>query len=68
MCPKSEKPKIARSIVVAIRERNGRFLEQDVATNTWFDIGDKKAIEKTSRTLFLKKNQNSFLFFVYFAW
>ena len=50
-CLKTEKLKISRSIVAAIREQNGRFLEKDAANGTWFDIGDKKAIEKTSQAL-----------------
>jgi hypothetical protein len=49
-CPKTEKLKISRSIVAAIREQRGRFLEKDKSGN-WFDIGDKKAIEKTSQAL-----------------
>jgi hypothetical protein len=44
---------ISKSIVVAIRKRHGRFLQMDDATNTWFDIGDPKAIEKTTRTCLL---------------
>jgi hypothetical protein len=43
--------KISRSIVAAIREQKGRFLERDGNKGTWFDIGDKKAIEKTSQAL-----------------
>lgn len=50
-CLKTEKLKISRSIVAAIREQNGRFLEKDNAKGTWYDIGDKKAIEKTSQAL-----------------
>ena len=50
-CLKTEKLKISRSIVAAIREQNGRFLERDSAKGTWYDIGDKKAIEKTSQAL-----------------
>ena len=44
---------ISRSIVEAVRARkpSGRFLEKDVDRNLWFDIGDKKAIEKTSQAL-----------------
>lgn len=37
--------------MAAIREQNGRFLEKDSSKGTWFDIGDKKAIEKTSQAL-----------------
>lgn len=50
-CLKTEKLKISRSIVAAIREQQGRFLERDVKKQTWYDIGDKKAIEKTSQAL-----------------
>jgi len=50
-CLKTEKLKISRSIVAAIREQNGRFLEKDGAKGSWYDIGDKKAIEKTSQAL-----------------
>uniref|UniRef100_A0A7S2EI87 DUF6824 domain-containing protein n=1 Tax=Ditylum brightwellii TaxID=49249 RepID=A0A7S2EI87_9STRA len=50
-CKKSDKLKISRSIVAAIRETNGRFLEQDSVTKLWSDIGDKKAVEKTSQAL-----------------
>ena len=49
-CLKSDKIKISRSIVAAIREEGGRFLKQD-KKGTWFDIGDKAAIEKTSQAL-----------------
>lgn len=50
-CLKTEKLKISRSIVAAIREQNGRFLERDAKKSVWNDIGDKKAIEKTSQAL-----------------
>ena len=50
-CLKTEKLKISRSIVAAIREKKGRFLEKDAASGTWYDIGDKKAVEKTSQAL-----------------
>lgn len=50
-CLKTEKLKISRSIVAAIREQNGRFLERDAKKGVWYDIGDKKAIEKTSQAL-----------------
>mmetsp|Transcript_22530 Transcript_22530/g.34049 ORF Transcript_22530/g.34049 Transcript_22530/m.34049 type:complete len:187 (-) Transcript_22530:1358-1918(-) len=50
-CLKAEKLKISRSIVAAIREQNGRFLEKEAGGNTWYDIGDKKAMEKTSQAL-----------------
>lgn len=41
--------------MAAIREQNGRFLEKDANDETWYDIGDKKAIEKTSQAL--RENQ-----------
>ncbi|OEU18115.1 hypothetical protein FRACYDRAFT_154352, partial [Fragilariopsis cylindrus CCMP1102] len=50
-CPRREKIEISRSIVAAIREQRGRFLEQDATTGVWIDIGDKKATEKTSQAL-----------------
>lgn len=50
-CLKAEKFKISRSIVAAIREQDGRFLERNTQKGTWYDIGDKKAIEKTSQAL-----------------
>ena len=44
---------ISRSIVEAVRNLGppGRFLEKDVNTGVWSDIGDKKAVEKTSQAL-----------------
>ena len=50
-CLKTEKLKISRSIVAAIREQQGRFLEKDSEKDAWLDIGDKKAVEKTSQAL-----------------
>jgi hypothetical protein len=52
-CLKTEKLKISRSIVAVVREQKGRFLERhrDGNKGTWFDIGDKKAIDKTSQAL-----------------
>lgn len=50
---KKGKMNISRSIVRAIRDQKpaGSFLEKDVSSGKWFDIGDKKAIEKTSQAL-----------------
>ena len=50
---KKQKMKISRSIVEAVRslEPQGRFLEKDQSSGKWFDIGDKKAVEKTSQAL-----------------
>lgn len=44
---------ISRSIVEAVRalEPPGKFLEKDRGTGTWFEIGHRKAIEKTSQAL-----------------
>lgn len=78
-CLKAEKLRISKSIVAAIREVNGRFLEREdgkISTTldernpdgspvTWCDIGDRRAIEKTSQALregqpkLLKKLQQS---------
>lgn len=45
--------KISRSVVEAVRSLDppGRFLEKDQSSGKWFDIGDKKAVEKTSQAL-----------------
>jgi len=48
---KAAKMKISRFIVHSVRSRKGRFLEKDVESCLWFDIGDKKAMEKTSQAL-----------------
>lgn len=46
---KIEKLNISRWIVKQIRDSGGRFLERDL--DTWHDIGDKRAVEKTSQAL-----------------
>ena len=38
-CLKTEKLKISRSIVAAIREQKGRFLEKE-SEGSWYDIGE----------------------------
>lgn len=50
---KRQKMSISRSIVEAVRSLNppGRFLEKNPCTGLWSDIGDRKAIEKTSQAL-----------------
>lgn len=48
---KNDKPAISRSIVNAIREKNGRFLKKVEKTGLWFEIGDDAAREKTSQAL-----------------
>jgi hypothetical protein len=44
---------ISRSIVNSVRTMDppGRFLERDPETGIWSEIGDKRAIEKTSQAL-----------------
>ena len=50
---KSEKKRFSRLIVDHIRNRNppGRFLKMDQTTKKWYDIGDKKALNKTRQAL-----------------
>eukprot|EP01083_Nonionella_stella_P005423 15674_1 len=51
-CPRSDKAKISKGIVAAVRELGGRFLESDEhADGVYWDIGDKKAWAKTSQAL-----------------
>ncbi len=48
-----EKPVIALAVVHQVRALlpSGRFLKLDKSTGKWFDVGDKKAREKTSQAL-----------------
>eukprot|EP00567_Pseudictyota_dubia_P017088 CAMPEP_0197436018 /NCGR_PEP_ID=MMETSP1175-20131217/3499_1 /TAXON_ID=1003142 /ORGANISM="Triceratium dubium, Strain CCMP147" /LENGTH=185 /DNA_ID=CAMNT_0042965191 /DNA_START=105 /DNA_END=662 /DNA_ORIENTATION=- len=49
---KRDKQSIARRIVGIVRSRGGRFLKKtDDGTGRWFDVGEKKAREKTSQAL-----------------
>ena len=48
--PKPEKLRISKSIVATVRQSNGRFLERAL-DGLFYDIGDKKAVEKTSQAL-----------------
>jgi hypothetical protein len=52
-CPKREKPIIAMRVVQAVRAQSppGRFLQHDKLSNTWKDVGDNRAREKTSQAL-----------------
>ncbi|KAL7534378.1 hypothetical protein ACHAXR_008200 [Thalassiosira sp. AJA248-18] len=50
-CAKTDKVKISKGIVAAVRELGGRFLELDKNSGLFLDIGDKKAWEKTSQSL-----------------
>lgn len=53
--PYGTRSMISRSIVNGIRDQNGRFLEQDPKTTVWYEISDKRAIDKTSHALSNKK-------------
>eukprot|EP00536_Pseudo-nitzschia_multiseries_P000222 jgi/Psemu1/178039/e_gw1.3.17.1 len=48
---KEQKSAISRSIVDVIRNNGGRFLEKATNRNWYHDIGDAKAMEKTSQAL-----------------
>lgn len=52
-CPKPQKGKFSKLIVDEIKNRNppGRFLKQDGSTKLWYDIGEKKAMDKTRQAL-----------------
>ncbi len=53
--PYGARSMISRSIVQGIRDQKGRFLEQDPKTAIWYEISDKRAVEKTSHALSNKK-------------
>jgi hypothetical protein len=44
-CPRSDKSKISKGIVAAIRHSGGRFLEHNERQDVYFDIGDKKVYQ-----------------------
>lgn len=48
---RKEKPLLARTIVLVIRKRGGRFLKKDEETGELFEVGDSKAEAKTSQAL-----------------
>jgi hypothetical protein len=52
-CPKPQKGKFSKLIVDEVKNRipQGRFLKQDAATKLWYDIGEKKAMDKTRQAL-----------------
>lgn len=52
-CPKPQKGKFSQMIVDEIKRRNppGRFLKQDPKTKLWYDIGEKKSLDKTRQAL-----------------
>ena len=51
LCRRKEKPLIARTIVLIIRHRGGRFLKKDEGNGMLFEVGDEKAEAKTSQAL-----------------
>ncbi|KAL3775672.1 hypothetical protein ACHAW5_009483 [Stephanodiscus triporus] len=57
-CHAYDKRKVSKGIVDAIREFGGRFLEYNKQSRTYFDIGDKKALDKTSQALREKRTTN----------
>ena len=48
---RKEKPLIARTIVLIIRKRGGRFLRKDEKDGAFYEVGDDKAEAKTSQAL-----------------
>lgn len=52
-CPKPQKGKFSKMIYDEIKARNppGRFLKQESSTKMWYDIGEKKALDKTRQAL-----------------
>lgn len=51
MAKRKEKPLLARTIVLIIRKRGGRFLKKVEETGQMFEVGDTKAEAKTSQAL-----------------
>lgn len=51
MAKRKEKPMLARTIVLIIRKRGGRFLKKNEETGELFEVGDVKAEAKTSQAL-----------------
>jgi hypothetical protein len=51
--PKSQKPEFSKMIYDAIRNQDppGRFLKQDETTKLWYEISDRKAVDKTRQAL-----------------
>jgi hypothetical protein len=53
--PYGARSSISKSIVDGIKDLKGRFLEQDPDSGIWYEISDKRAVEKTSHALSNKK-------------
>ena len=51
MAKRREKPKMARSVVLIVRHRGGRFLRRDDTDGRLYEVGDEKAEAKTSQAL-----------------
>jgi hypothetical protein len=51
MAKRKEKPLLARTIVLIIRKRGGRFLKKNEDTGALYEVGDTKAEAKTSQAL-----------------
>lgn len=51
LCRRKEKPLIARTIVLIIRKRGGRFLKKNDQDGGFYEVGDEKAEAKTSQAL-----------------
>lgn len=51
LCRRKEKPLIARTIVLIIRNRRGRFLKKNEDDGGFYEVGDEKAEAKTSQAL-----------------
>jgi hypothetical protein len=50
-CQEGRKLEVSRGIVHAVKNFQGRFLELDKTTGSYYDIGEEKAIKKTSQAL-----------------
>lgn len=51
MARRREKPLMARSVVLIVRRRGGRFLRRDDSDGRLYEVGDEKAEAKTSQAL-----------------
>ena len=51
MAKRREKPLMARSVVLIVRHRGGRFLRRDDTDGRLYEVGDEKAEAKTSQAL-----------------
>lgn len=51
MAKRREKPKMARSVVLIVRNRSGRFLRRDDSDGRLYEVGDDKAEAKTCQAL-----------------